>query len=65
MGLRGYPNFCETVKGRFFAPFHMGALMVRWLGGRDGSESLIIVYLLITNVVSLIIPENVYLCDVY
>ena len=29
VGLRGYPNFCETVKGDFFASFHMGDLMVR------------------------------------
>ena len=64
-GVEGISEFCETVKGDFFASFHMGALMVRWLGDSDGSESLVIVYLLITNVISLIIPENVYLCDVY
>ena len=64
-GVEGISEFCETVKGDFFASFHTGDLMVRWLGDSDGSESLVIVYLLITNVISLIIPENVYLCDVY
>ena len=43
----------------------MWKFVLKVLGGGDGSESLVIVYLLITNVISLIIPENVYLCDVY
>lgn len=28
-GVEGISEFCETVKGDFFASFHMGALMVR------------------------------------
>ena len=38
-GVEGISEFCETVKGDFFTSFHMGALMVRWLGDSDGSES--------------------------
>ena len=28
-GVEGISEFCETVKGDFFASFHMGDLMVR------------------------------------
>ena len=53
------------MKGIFQVSFHMGKFVFRLLRVGDGSESLVIVYLLITNVISLIVPENVYLCDVY
>ena len=53
------------MKGIFQVSFHMGKFVFRLLRGGDGSESLIIVYLLKTNAVSLIAPGNVYLCDVY
>lgn len=43
----------------------MWKFVLKLLGGGDGSGSIIIVYLSITNAVSLIVPENVYLCDVY
>ena len=29
VGVEGISEFCETVKGDFFASFHMGDLMVR------------------------------------
>ena len=53
------------MKGIFQVSFHMGKFVFRLLRVGDGSESLVIVYLLITNVISLIVLENVYLCDVY
>ena len=39
VGWRGYPNFCETVKGDFFASFHMGILIDNHLLTGDASES--------------------------
>ena len=38
VGLRGYPNFCETVKGDFFASFHMETLVFRLLESSERSE---------------------------
>lgn len=56
---------CETVKVNFKSPFTCGSLCSGCYEVVTGVKALLLFICQITNAVSLIVPENVYLCDVY
>ena len=53
------------MKGFFKSPFTWGSLFSGCYEVVTGVKALLLFICQITNAVSLIVPENVYLCDVY